>query len=72
MAYLQTTAQVEVHLSKQNDIATHPLTASIIIALPLILLVTITGYRKYKALILRQQIANLERMWRLKAQKETY
>lgn len=72
MEYLQTIAQVQVYPRKQNDIATNPVTASIIIALPLIVLVTITGYRKYKALILRQQIANLERMWRLKAQKKTF
>lgn len=72
MANLQITAQAQVHSSKQSDIATNPVTASIIITLPLIVLVTITGYRKYKAQILRQQIANLERMWRLKAQKKTF
>ncbi|MBD2353995.1 hypothetical protein H6G41_05055 [Tolypothrix sp. FACHB-123] len=69
--YVSLAVQVQVNPNKQNDVATNPLTGSIIILLPLIFLVTITSYRKSKARTLRRRIADLERMWRLNPPKQT-
>ena len=35
------------------------------IALPLILLVSVLGYRRYRLVQLRQQIESLERIWKM-------
>ena len=71
MMYFTLAVQAQVHPSKQNDVATNPLTGSIILFLPIIVLLTITGYRKSKARILRRTIANLERMWHLNPPEKT-
>ncbi|BAY20545.1 hypothetical protein NIES2100_02870 [Calothrix sp. NIES-2100] len=71
MMYLPIAVQAQVHPSKQNDLATNPLTGSIIILLPMIVLLTITGYRKCKDRIISRRIAHLERMWRLNPPKQT-
>jgi hypothetical protein len=71
MMYLSLAVQAQVLPSKQNDVATNPLTGSIIVLLPIIVLLTISGYRQSKARILRRQIAYLERIWRFNPPKKT-
>ncbi|OUL25004.1 hypothetical protein BV372_28345 [Nostoc sp. T09] len=69
--YFPIAVQAQVHPSRQNDVATDTLTASIIISVPIILVLTIIGYRKFKARIFHERIAHLEKMWRLKAPEKT-
>lgn len=71
MKYLPLAVQAQVYPSKQNNVATDTLTGCIIISLPIILVLIITSYRKYKAQMLRQRIAHIEKMWRLKAPEKT-
>ncbi|MDM9384966.1 hypothetical protein QUB80_30365 [Chlorogloeopsis sp. ULAP01] len=68
MTYLPTALQAQVHPSKQNDIATDTLTGCTVISVPIILVLIIISYRKCKAQILRQQIAHMEKIWRLNDQ----
>lgn len=37
----------------------------IAVALPIVLILSVVGYRQYRIQVLKQQIAKLERMWRL-------
>ncbi|BAY64192.1 hypothetical protein NIES22_42870 [Calothrix brevissima NIES-22] len=71
MIYLSLAVQAQALPSKQNDVATNQVTGSLILLLPIITLLTITGYRKYKARSLNRQVAYLERMWRLTSPKKT-
>lgn len=41
------------------------------VALPIVLVVSAIGYRKYRTHVLRKQIAKLERIWRLSPQGKT-
>jgi hypothetical protein len=52
-------------LNKQNEIATDTFTGVMLISVPIILLLIVIGYRKFKAEKLRQQIAYMERIWLL-------
>jgi hypothetical protein len=72
MMYSSLAVQAQVLPNKQNDLATNPLTGSIIVLLPIIVLLTISGYRQSKARILRRQIAYLERMWHFNPPKKTF
>ncbi|WP_339376859.1 hypothetical protein [Nostoc sp. 106C] len=71
MMYVPLAVQAQVHPSKQNDVATDTLIACTIISVPIILVLTIIGYRKFKVKILRKRIAHLEKMWRLNTPKKT-
>ncbi|RCJ19773.1 hypothetical protein A6S26_03270 [Nostoc sp. ATCC 43529] len=71
MIYLQLAVQAQVHPNKQNDIAINLLTGYLIISLPLIVLLAITGYRKCQAQILRRRITKLEKLWRLNIPEKT-
>jgi hypothetical protein len=63
--------QTQVDPSQQNNVATDTLTGCIIISLPIILVLIVTGYRKYKAQVRRRRIAHIEKMWRLSPEKKT-
>lgn len=71
MKHLPLAVQAQVYPSKQNHVATDTLTGCILISLPMILVIIVTRYRKYKAQILRQQIAHIEKMWHLNAPEKT-
>jgi hypothetical protein len=72
MMYLQIAAPSQAHLSKQNDVAVNPIAGYFIILLPLLLLLTITGYRKFQAQILRNRIKKLEVLWRLSSSETKF
>ncbi|MFH7024020.1 MAG: hypothetical protein ACHBN1_01075 [Heteroscytonema crispum UTEX LB 1556] len=71
MMHLQLAIQPQVYPKKQNDIAINPLVGYLIISLPLIVLLAITGYRKYQAQILRRRITKLEKLWLLNIPEKT-
>jgi hypothetical protein len=62
---LQIAAPSQAHLSKQNDAAVNRIAGYFILFLPLLLLLTITGDRKFQSQILRNQIQKLEVLWKL-------
>ncbi|MDZ8052663.1 MAG: hypothetical protein RMX68_028735 [Aulosira sp. ZfuVER01] len=71
MMYVSLAVQAQVHPHKQNDVATDTITGCMIISVPIILVLIVTGYRKGKAQIHHRRIAHIEKMWRLKAPEKT-
>ncbi len=71
MKAFPTYSQTQVYPSRQNTVGTNTLTGCMIISLPIILVLIVTSYRKYKAQILRRRIAHIEKMWRLNAPEKT-
>lgn len=65
---LQALAPANVNYSRQIDTAAH--SVSLILVFPLVLILTIIGYQKYRTSVLRQQIKMLERQWQLTYQKK--
>lgn len=62
---------VPTHPSHPNQ-AVNTALGYVAVALPLLLIVSALGYRKYRTHVVRQQIAKLERIWRLSPQRKTH
>ncbi|BAY11425.1 hypothetical protein [Calothrix sp. NIES-2098] len=71
MMYVPLAVQAQVHPSKQSDVATNALTGCMIISIPIVLVLIITGYGRCKSQIRRRRIAHIEKMWRLNAPEKT-
>lgn len=54
--------------TQQADIAqANAIMASLVIALPIVVVCAIVGYRKYRATVMQQRIKRLNRLWQLDA-----
>lgn len=63
----QALVTAKVNYSRQLDAAAH--SASFILIFPLIFIVTIIGYQKYRNRVLRHQVKMLEQVWQIKSSK---
>ncbi len=67
---LQTTVAQLDYSTNPNQLSPVDLgLASFVVTLPVLLIITIAGYRNYRNRLLRSQILMLERMWHLKTQE---
>lgn len=67
---LQPTVAQLNHSTNPNQLSPVDLgLASFIVTFPVLLIITIAGYRNYRDRLLRSQILMLERMWHLKTEK---
>jgi hypothetical protein len=60
------TTQIQ-HSHRPND-QINTVLGYIAVALPIVLVLSIVGYRRYRTHLVKRQIAKLERMWRLSPQ----
>lgn len=68
---LKTGTSTKPNSTSQTDAALFNVMGGLLaIALPLILVCAIVGYRKYRAKILRQRVQRLNRQWQLGSSKE--
>jgi hypothetical protein len=63
--YLQIAVPSQSHLEKQNNVAINSPVVYFIGSLPLVLLLTIIGYRKCRTYIFDRRVERLERLWKL-------
>ncbi|AKG22332.1 hypothetical protein [Calothrix sp. 336/3] len=69
----QTSQIVEVNARSHNtDLSLYSVIGYSILSLPILLLLGIATYKKYRVVTLRKQIAMLERIWMMDIKKNTY
>lgn len=69
---LQTIPATPVRDNPQPNQAINNALGYVAVALPIIFVLSVVGYRQYRTHVLRQQIAKLERIWRLSPQEKTH
>lgn len=67
---LQTVPATSMRDNSQPNHQINTVLGYIAVALPIIFVLSVIGYRQYRSHLLRQQIAKLERMWRLSSQSK--
>jgi len=67
---LQTVPATPVRDNSQPNHQINTVLGYVAVALPIIFVLSVIGYRQYRTHLLRQQIAKLERMWRLSSQSK--
>ena len=68
----QTTQPVTTHSKGSTDAYTNNLIGFSIISFPLVLILSIITYKKYRVAVFRRQIANLEKIWLIDVKNNTY
>jgi hypothetical protein len=66
--HLQTIPSTPVRDNTQPNHAINTALGYVAVALPIIFVLSVVGYRQYRTHIFKQQIAKLERIWRLSPQ----
>jgi hypothetical protein len=68
----QTVSSIPVQETPQPNQAINTALGCVAVALPIIFVLSVVGYRKYRANILKQQILKLEQIWNLNPQGKTH
>jgi|GEM_PF-1437709 len=58
--------------NSHGDIQTYTLIGFSVISFPILLLLGVIAYKKYRAAVLRQQIVTLEKIWLLSVKNNTF
>lgn len=69
---LETVSSTAVPQPEPPNQAINTALGYVAVALPIVVLVSAIGYRKYRHHMFKQQIAKLERIWRLSPQGKTH
>jgi hypothetical protein len=67
-----TTHSVNIHSKGSTDAHTNNLIGFSIISFPVVLLLGIITYKKYRVAVFRRQVANLEKLWLINVKNNTY
>ncbi|MGB5899887.1 MAG: hypothetical protein WBG66_16970 [Geitlerinemataceae cyanobacterium] len=67
---LQTVPATPVQDNPQPNHQIKTVLGYVAVALPIVLVLSVIGYRRYRTHVFKQQIAKLERMWRLSPQSK--
>ncbi|MBW4502213.1 MAG: hypothetical protein KME57_22250 [Scytonema hyalinum WJT4-NPBG1] len=67
-----TTQSVNIHSKGSTDAHTNNLIGFSIISFPVVLLLGIITYKKYRVAVFRRQVANLEKLWLINVKNNTY
>ncbi|EKQ71211.1 hypothetical protein OsccyDRAFT_0064 [Leptolyngbyaceae cyanobacterium JSC-12] len=70
--YTYSASTVQTPLQKDAKSGSEAFLASLTILLPMIFVLIVIGYKQYRARVLRSQVANLEKLWKLSSSKEIY
>jgi hypothetical protein len=54
------------------EISTHNIAGYFVLGIPIVLLMSIIGYKKYRIIALRRRIEKLERLWHIDVDKKTH
>lgn len=69
----QKTNSVEVQSQEQINVLNDPRVGlSFVAVIPILALLSVLGYQKYRRFVKRQQVALLERIWLLDVNKKTH
>lgn len=63
---------VQVNSYTPTGVSAHQITGYFVVAIPIIMLLSIIGYKKYRITARRRRIAMLERLWLIDINKKTY
>ena len=62
----RTVTSTQYNLTQQTDVVlSNPISGLLVILLPVVVVCSIAGHRKYRATVVRQQIKLLNRLWQL-------
>lgn len=67
-----TSQSVNTHSKASTDAHTNNLIGFSIISFPIVLLLGIITYKKYRVAVFRRQVASLEKIWFLDVKNNTY
>ena len=62
---------VQVNSHNQHGVSAHQITGYFVVAIPVIMLLSIIGYKKYRITVRRRRLAMLERLWLIDVNKRT-
>lgn len=68
----QPTTHANTHSKGSTDAHTNNLIGFSIISFPIVLLLGIITYKKYRVAVFRRQVANLEKLWVIDVKNNTY
>ncbi|PAX51408.1 hypothetical protein [Brunnivagina elsteri] len=63
---------VQVNSRVEPEISTHNIAGYFVLGIPIVLLISIIGYKKYRIVTLRRRIEKLERLWHIDIDKKTH
>jgi hypothetical protein len=62
----------QVNSRVEPKISTHNIAGYFVLSIPIVLLLSIIGYKKYRIVTLRRRIQKLERLWHIDIDKKTH
>jgi len=65
-----TSTSVQHNPTSQINVGVNPVGVALTIALPVVVICAIVGYRKYRATVLRRRVKLLNQIWQLDALKK--
>ncbi|MEA5569793.1 hypothetical protein [Calothrix sp. UHCC 0171] len=63
---------IEVNSREIPKVSTHSIAGYLIVGIPMVLLISVIGYKQYRILARRRRIEKLERLWHIDIDEKTY
>ncbi|BAZ37395.1 hypothetical protein NIES4101_33160 [Calothrix sp. NIES-4101] len=63
---------IEVNSREIPEVSAHSIAGYFIVGIPIVLLLSIIGYKQYRILARRRRIEKLERLWHIDIDEKTY